>query len=127
MQNASKYHVRFPAIIPIQFLHQIFEPTIRPLNRVIKDFEARKFHAKWIARRVPFLSAVTGKVVSIVCSTWSTGTRRTGIIASALEEAIYGIQVCHSIRREGFTVARTGNNEQLLDRVFRSLEHPLGK
>ena len=45
MQNASKYHVRFSPIFPIQFLHQVFEPTIRPLNCVIKDFEAREFHA----------------------------------------------------------------------------------
>ena len=53
VQYAPKSDVRFTPIRPIQFLHQVFEPTVGPLNCGIEYFEASDFHAKWLARYVP--------------------------------------------------------------------------
>lgn len=53
VQGTAERQVRFSVIRPVQLLHQVFEPTVGPLNSGVEDFQAREFHAIGAARRLP--------------------------------------------------------------------------
>ena len=46
VQNAAEGDIRFPAIAPVQLLHQFFEPEIGPLNRGVQHLKTGEFHAQ---------------------------------------------------------------------------------